>query len=142
MKFRQTKYVIALGFLAIGVAIVAATFLPDSMQYYVTVDELRGAERNFLGKELKVAGRVVSGSIQKSENMNWAFQVENAESILTVSYRGAMPDTFKEKAEVVVTGTLEQGGHIKASHVLAKCASRYEEKLEPQYWPPSATKEM
>jgi cytochrome c-type biogenesis protein CcmE len=48
-----------------------------------------------------------------------------------VNYKGALPDTFKEGAEVVVTGTLHESGTMAATDVLAKCASRYEEKLGP-----------
>ena len=134
MRLKQTKWIIGITFILIGIAIVVATTLPKSMQYYVTVDELMAKENDYRGKELKVAGKVVVGSIKKKEqDLLWNFNVENADQTITVSYKGAMPDTFKEGADVVVTGKFSSSGpgHVEASHVLAKCASRYEEKLKP-----------
>jgi len=136
MNIRKTKYVIGAAFIAVGIAIVTASLLPKSMQYYVTVDELKAEENKFLGKELKVAGKVVPGSIKNPGELNWMFRVANAEKIVDVTYRGAMPDTFKEDADVVVTGTFDKRGHVQATQVLAKCASRYEEKLSPSYEAP------
>ena len=53
--------------------------------------------------------------------------------MISVSYKGAVPDTFEEDADVVITGLFDRKDHITASHVLAKCASRYEEDLTPSY---------
>lgn len=134
MNFRQTKWVIGLSLIVVGIGIIVATSLPKSMQYYVTVDELVKDRSQYVGKEIKVAGKVLKGSIQKeNENLFWNFQVENADQVIPVSYRGAMPDTFKEEAEVVITGKFLQNGQMQATNVLAKCASRYEEKLTPGY---------
>ncbi len=116
----------------VGIGIVISTFLPKSMQYYLTVDELLSSPSEYSGKELKVAGKVALGSVDKdSKSLEWKFRVENASKAISVTYVGAMPDTFKEGADVVVTGHLDRKGHMLASHVLAKCASRYEEKLKP-----------
>lgn len=134
MNLRQTKWVIGITFIAIGVGIVIATSLPKSMQYYMTVDELMNRKELYVGKQIKIAGRVSAGSVQKLDrNLNWRFRVENENQGIWVSYRGGMPDTFKEGAEVVVTGTLEPSYEMSATDVLAKCASKYEEKLVPPY---------
>lgn len=134
MNLRQTKWVIGITLIAVGVGIVVATSLPKSMQYYVTADELMNGKEKYVGKQLKIAGRVSTGSVRKLDrNLNWRFRVENENQGVWVSYRGGMPDTFKEGADVVVTGTFEPGYEMAATDVLAKCASKYEEKLEPQY---------
>jgi cytochrome c-type biogenesis protein CcmE len=134
MNLKQTKWIIGLTFIAIGVGIVVATTLPKSTQYYVTVDELLKNHEEFSGKELKVAGKVAAGSVLKDDKTHtWDFRVENANQVVAVSFRGAMPDTFKEGADVVVTGRYNPDGHVTATNVLAKCASRYEEKLKPSY---------
>ena len=134
MNIRKTKFIIGFFFIAVGIGVVTMSMLPKSMQYYVTVDELLAQENRYLGKELKVAGKVAPGSIQKMPgDIEIRFRVENADRRIAVSYRGAVPDTFKEGADVVVTGILKEKGMMEASHVLAKCASRYEEKLTPSY---------
>jgi cytochrome c-type biogenesis protein CcmE len=51
---------------------------------------------------------------------------EFANSTVTVRYTGVVPDTFKDDAEVIVTGTLGSDGVFQASDLLAKCPSKYE----------------
>ena len=132
MKIRKIKYVIGLAFILLGLGIILATSLPKSMQYYVTVDELMKDQNKYKGKELKVAGKVKKGTLLKEDStLTWDFQIYNQNDIIAVHYQGAMPDTFKEEADVVITGTVQPSGEISATHVLAKCASRYEEKLKP-----------
>ncbi|MCB0309142.1 MAG: cytochrome c maturation protein CcmE [Bdellovibrionales bacterium] len=134
MKLKQTKWIIGLTFIVIGVFITVMSTLPKATQYYVTVDELMRDKDKYTNEDLKVAGKVVSDSIVKNDQaMTWTFQVENNNSTVDVFYKGAMPDTFKETADVVVTGRFDGQKHVIASSVLAKCASRYEEKLQPSY---------
>jgi len=132
MKLKQTKWIIGIAFVLLGLGIILTTSLPSSLQYYVTVDEFFSNVKKYDNLEIKLAGKVVPGSIVKSsDGMEWKFDVHNAGSKIPVTYRGAMPDTFKEDADVVVTGTY-QNPTFAAKHVLAKCASRYEEKLTPK----------
>jgi cytochrome c-type biogenesis protein CcmE len=50
-----------------------------------------------------------------------------------VIYRGLAPDTFKDTSDVVVRGKLDQKKMVfYADHLLAKCASKYEAKLNHQ----------
>jgi len=43
-----------------------------------------------------------------------------------VIYKGLVPDTFSDSADVVVEGRLDAAGTFHATTLLAKCASRYE----------------
>jgi cytochrome c-type biogenesis protein CcmE len=43
-----------------------------------------------------------------------------------VVYRGIIPDTFTDSVDVVVEGRLGRDGTFRATTLLAKCASRYE----------------
>lgn len=132
MQFRQTKWIIGIAFVLLGLGIILTTNLPSSLQYYMTVDEFFRDQKKFENQEIKLAGKVVVGSIVKSpDGANWKFDVHNGGSTIPVEYRGAMPDTFKDDSDVVVTGTYK-GSTFAANHVLAKCASRYEEKLNPK----------
>ncbi len=132
MNFRKTKWIIGIAFVILGLGIILTTNLPNSLQYYVTVDEFFHDASKYQDQEIKLAGKVVPGSIVKSDNnLDWKFDVQNAGSRIAVRYHGAMPDTFKGDADVVVTGTYKDP-EFAANHVLAKCASRYEEKLTPK----------
>ncbi len=131
-RLYQTKWIIGIAFILLGIGIMLASSLPKSFSYYVTVAELMKERRHFQDQDLKVAGTVLPGSIQQGEDpLAWSFEVTHAEDVLPVVYRGAVPDMFKGGAEVVVTGRLNGKGQLVASELLAKCASRYEAKLKP-----------
>jgi cytochrome c-type biogenesis protein CcmE len=135
MNFRKTKWIIAIAFVLLGLGIILTTNLPNSLQYYVTVDEFSRDIHKYENQEIKLAGKVVPGTIEKSSNnLDWKFRVQNNGDTIPVNYHGAMPDTFKENADVVVTGVYKDQT-FGANNVLAKCASRYEEKLKPTLIP-------
>jgi cytochrome c-type biogenesis protein CcmE len=58
---------------------------------------------------------------------------------LPVSYIGSdpLPDTFIDKSQALVEGSLERNGSFTAQQVQAKCASKYE--AAPTADPPAKT---
>ncbi|MEZ4704931.1 MAG: cytochrome c maturation protein CcmE [Bdellovibrionota bacterium] len=128
---KQTKWFIGFGFLILGILIISASKLPQSTQYYLTVDELIAQKDQHKNQVIKLAGTVVDDSIEKNTlNASWTFAVTNNHQTMRVYFQGAMPDTFQDGAEVVLTGSLKEDQSVFiATQVLAKCASRYEEKL-------------
>jgi cytochrome c-type biogenesis protein CcmE len=58
---------------------------------------------------------------------------------LPVSYVGSdpLPDTFIDKSQALVEGSLERNGNFTAQQVQAKCASKYE--AAPGAEPPAKT---
>jgi cytochrome c-type biogenesis protein CcmE len=112
----------------IVLVIVASFFLKGmegSVQYYMTVSEYKSQQSNYLGKKIKLAGKVKAESLVKSGD-NYKFIVEDMGSEIAVSFRGLAPDTFKEGVDVVVEGRGELGESFKAKNLMAKCASKYE----------------
>lgn len=105
--------------------------------YYFTVSELDAREASFVGKQIKLAGKVVPGSIQKDEQ-TMAIRFRVWEPVAghpgtyskpwKVYYKGVVPDTFKDNAEVVMEGTPHQNGVFEATTLLAKCPSKYKGK--------------
>ena len=55
-----------------------------------------------------------------------AFRVTDGAQTYPVVYRGLIPDTFTDSVDVVVEGRLGRDGTFRATTLLAKCASRYE----------------
>ena len=117
-----------------GVILVAAfagllwTTLSEGTEYYKHVDEVMVSPETWYGKRLQLHGHVVDGSIlRKRDSLDYRFQVENNGKIVTASYNGIVPDTFKDGSEVVVKGTLGPGGFtVEPNGVMAKCPSKYE----------------
>lgn len=129
-RFKSTKWIITLSLLVLGIAIVVSTTLPEATKYYVTVDEFLLKPQFYNDQSIKLAGRVVPNTIKEDiQKSEWRFKVMESDKQVSVFYQGAMPDTFKDEADVVLTGTYK-GQQFIATEVLAKCASRYEEKLE------------
>ena len=103
------------------------TTLQDNLQYYKYVDEVAEATQEWEGKTLQVHGYVVPGSVRgTADRLNWKFDLHRNGKVISATYSGLTPDTFKDDAEVVLTGRFTpQGFH--ATDMTAKCPSKYEE---------------
>ena len=128
---KKITYLIGFCLIAGAVVFILLTSFRSSLQYYLTVSELKVAEEVYVGKTLKVAGKA-SGVVRENEGIGsrYLFFVNQGGEILSVSFRGLVPDTFTEGSEVVVTGQLGANGSLEATEKLAKRASKYEVKLE------------
>jgi len=105
----------------------------DTMVYYKTVSELKAQGENNDGKGLRVSGRVVPGSVEKSaDGLSIKFTIDELGELLPVSYRGIVPDTFKEDAGVLLEGKYANG-EFAATQIFTKCASKYESKEADGY---------
>ncbi len=104
----------------------------EAFEYYKHVDEVAGNPGAWHGKHLQMHGFVVPGSILKRmdsgrQQIEYKFQAVNCGQTVEVRYAGTVPDTFKDRAEVVVKGTLD-GAHFQASEISAKCPSKYQSR--------------
>ncbi len=111
---------------AIGYMIYAA--IEGGSEYYMTTSELKAMGDKAAGQQIKLGGRVVDNSIQWDRGANTvAFSVtDEKQTLLPVSYKGVVPDTFQPGADIIVEGKLGADGKFQANSMLAKCASKYE----------------
>ncbi|MFQ5742923.1 MAG: cytochrome c maturation protein CcmE [Acidobacteriota bacterium] len=127
MGIRRRQVAVAVGIVLVAVIYVIITGMQDTMVYYYTVSEVRGQEAALTGEPLRVAGKVVVGSIERSTgNLVHSFMIEEGGQQLPVVYRGIAPDTFQDQAEAVVEGRLDAAGVFQATFLMAKCPSKYE----------------
>lgn len=114
--------------LATTFGVLMYTTLGESMQYYKYVDEVMAAPADsWEGKTLQMHGYVVPGTRAKDpDTLEYYFELQRNGKKVPVYYRGIVPDTFLDDAEVVVTGHLTPTGFV-ASEMTAKCPSKYEE---------------
>jgi cytochrome c-type biogenesis protein CcmE len=100
--------------------------LGESMQYYKYVDEVMAQPAAWEGKKLQVHGNVVPGSRKrKRDSLEYVFDLQRNGKVIHAYYSGIVPDTFKDNAEVVLTGHLTANGFM-ATEMTAKCPSKYE----------------
>jgi cytochrome c-type biogenesis protein CcmE len=141
-KHRKSATQLNLKFIIVGAVVVVAavvivvTAMQGNSVYYYTVAEFQDKVAA-LGNndQLRVSGMVLPGSIQKSDTGRTvtftAIDKVDKTKKLTVTYSGVVPDTFKDEAEVVVTGAYTAGsagpaqGVFQAKEMLAKCPSKY-----------------
>lgn len=130
MAAARTKFLVG-GALVLGTAsYLMATSIQDTGVYYLTPTELASrlaADSGFRSVGVKVGARVVPGSIQRAPGgKEYAFTVTDGARVVPVVYRGIAPDTFTDGVDVVIEGRMGADGTFRATTLLAKCASRYE----------------
>jgi cytochrome c-type biogenesis protein CcmE len=128
MTHRYIKVGLTVAVLVLAFTGVLWSTLRDGSEYYKHVDEVMSTRQEWEGKRLQLHGFVVPGSIfVKPDTLEYRFKVQNKGSVVDASYKGVVPDTFKDEAEVVLKGQLTpQGFHTEPGGVMAKCPSKYE----------------
>jgi cytochrome c-type biogenesis protein CcmE len=122
-KIGVTSFVLLTAF-----GVLLYTTMGESMQYYKYVDEVVSQPDAWHGKKLQVHGHVVPGSrMVKRDSLDYSFELHRNGKKIHAYYTGVVPDTFKDDAEVVLTGELMPDGSFKATEMTAKCPSKYEE---------------
>ncbi len=129
MGRKGIQLTIGLVIIAGGLVTLAGVSFQQNLVYYVTVSEFMDSGGDLPPQGLRVNGRVVPGSIVRSESgIGVTFAITDGSRTMEVSYAKELPDTFKVGAEVVVEGRVRQDGIFHASFLLAKCPSKYEKQ--------------
>jgi cytochrome c-type biogenesis protein CcmE len=104
----------------------------DGTEYYKYVDEVMADAARFQGKRLRVHGDVPAGSLSSDKSLHYRFKIASRQprpaAILNAEFQGIPPDTFKDGAEVIVSGVLSPGNRLLADKIETKCPSKYEVK--------------
>jgi cytochrome c-type biogenesis protein CcmE len=128
MPSKPIKIVATAGVLALALGGLFYSTLQEGTEYYVHVDEVMTDPGAWHGKRLQLHGYVVDKSIfVKPDTLEYRFQIQNKGSVVPASYKGIVPDTFKDGSEVVLKGHLgaDGGFAVDANGVMAKCPSKY-----------------
>ena len=120
---RRTKFWIGGAvILAALVALVAwAMTRPGSTAFYMTPTEVLASGE--LTGDYRMNGTVVPGSIER-DGLHTTFSVSDGSTEVEVTTDRPLPDTFRDRSEVVAKGAME-GDTFVASEVLAKCPSKF-----------------
>jgi cytochrome c-type biogenesis protein CcmE len=133
---KKAKFGIGIAVIVVSMAALAWLGYGESKTYYHTIAELPTLQGAARSHRLRVGGTVEPGSIRRaSGRVDFVLQGEGKS--LPVSYVGSdpLPDTFVDKAQALVEGSLAGDGSFVAEQVQAKCASKYE--AAPGAAPPS-----
>jgi cytochrome c-type biogenesis protein CcmE len=112
----------ALATLAIA-AVLILNALNSNIALYVTPSEV-AAGKAPNGQTFRIGGMVKDGSLKRDE-LVVHFIITDLVKEISVSYKGILPDLFKEGKGAVVQGKLNPDGQFIASEVLAKHDENY-----------------
>jgi cytochrome c-type biogenesis protein CcmE len=127
------KIVVSVVAVAGAVGFLLTKSMKEGAEYYKHVDEVTTNLDHLRGMRLQVHGNVVDGSIEQAKGtLLYRFKIESraprAPAIITATYNGLVPDTFKSGAEVVAKGTLTADNQLAVvpDGIMAKCPSKYD----------------
>jgi cytochrome c-type biogenesis protein CcmE len=119
---RLTFVVIAVGLMAAAAGLVLSA-LDDSLSFFRSPTEL--VEQPQLGeRRVRLGGLVEKGSLERDDAGTVRFRVTDLVHGVAVSYRGLLPDLFREGQGIVAQGRLENGVFV-ADEILARHDETY-----------------
>lgn len=122
---RRRLAVVALGLLLLaGAAAIILTQLEEHLVFFHSPSELQEQPRLAADRRLRVGGLVEDGSLERPGDGVVRFRVTDMAAALPVTYRGILPDLFREGQGVVVEGRIRDGVLV-ADQVLAKHDENY-----------------
>ena len=123
---RQRLYAVLAGLAMLGVAAaLVLNALEDSIVFFHSPTDIK--EKSVpAGQRIRIGGLVESGSWKKLQGGSvHEFTVTDGVNKITASYRGILPDLFREGQGVVAEGALQPNGTFVAAEVLAKHDENY-----------------
>jgi cytochrome c-type biogenesis protein CcmE len=109
--------------LALAAALVLVA-LRDQIVFFYSPTEL--AEHVLTpGTRVRVGGLVEDGSVERAGDGSVRFAVTDTAQSTLVTYRGILPDLFREGQGIVAEGVLASDGSLSAETVLAKHDENY-----------------
>lgn len=127
MKPRHKRFALVAAGVALlvgAVTLVLNTF-SDNMVFFFSPTQIAAKEAP-QGRTFRVGGMVQDGSVERgADGTSVRFVVTDTANTITVTYKGALPDLFKEGKGVVAQGKLGEDGVFAASEVLAKHDENY-----------------
>jgi cytochrome c-type biogenesis protein CcmE len=127
LKSRHKRIALILGGLAIlglVVTLVLNAFQSNLVFFFSPTQVAAGEAPK--GKAFRIGGMVKAGSIKRAaDGVTLRFVVTDTEQDIAVTYKGILPDLFKEGKGAVAQGKLGEDGVFVASEVLAKHDENY-----------------
>lgn len=150
---------IAAGLLIVAaVVFLIVSSTGSTARYFLTVEELQAQRDELAGRAVTISGAVVGDTIAyDSSRPQVTFSVVHVPgdprevdragglaqvlhdavtdpqaSRLDVVYDDVKPDLLQHQSQAIIRGELQEDGIFRASELLLKCPSRYEEALPAQ----------
>ena len=130
-KNQKNLYIAALALFLFGVGYLMYSGLTQNSMYFLNVSEALAVQQEKL-TAVRLFGTVAERDLAPLDgSLGVRFRLEdkdNKAQTIVVQYKGAVPDTFKPGAEVIVEGAMGHGGSFDAKTLMTKCPSKYQKE--------------
>jgi len=128
MKPARAKRLILILLMVAGIAIgvgFALKSLDQNIMFFFTPSEIVEGKAP-TNKLFRLGGMVVDGSVSRpGEGLTVQFDIADNLNKVSVSYKGILPDLFREGQGIIAHGRLDDKGSFVAQEVLAKHDENY-----------------
>ena len=127
MKPRHKRFLLIAGALVLlgGAAALVLNAFQDNLVFFHTPSEVAEGKVP-QGRNFRVGGMVEADSLVRStDGMSVTFRMTDTKHTMPISYRGALPDLFREGKGAVAQGSLGPDGQFTATEILAKHDENY-----------------
>ncbi len=127
MSARQKRFaLIGLGVVAMGLAtMLVLNAFQSNLVFFFTPTQVANGEVP-KGRSFRIGGMVEQGSlVREGDGLTVHFVVTDTVKRVPVTFKGILPDLFKEGKGAVAQGQLDTDGTFRASEVLAKHDENY-----------------
>ncbi len=155
----RAKFIIGGVLILAAVVYLIISSTQANAQYFLTIDELKSRGASIYGQDVRISGAVIGDSIQYDpKTLTLSFTVANvpgdnseidkegglaavlhaavvnpnATRLKVVVVGQPKPDLLKDEAQAIMTGKLGQDGVFRASELLLKCPTKYQEAVPNQ----------
>ncbi len=124
---RKQKRLLGIGAIGcvMGLAVIlVATALRDEIVFFYDPTDVVERSKVAPGQNFRLGGLVKEGSVKK-EGAIVEFSITDGTNDVAVSYKGLLPDLFREGQGVIAEGQLITDGNFEAGNILAKHDENY-----------------
>ena len=124
---RRQRFILV-GLLVLGVSIalgLALLALRENIKLFFSPTQVKAGEAPQQAS-FRLGGMVVEGSVRRPDaDLSVEFVLTDTVEQVTVTYKGILPDLFREGQGIVTQGMLNNNGIFEAKQVLAKHDENY-----------------
>ena len=124
IRKRRRLYAVIVGMVIVAAGIGLILYnLSEGMRLFIAPSELAKAPRD---RPFRLGGLVEAGSLKReADGATVHFRITDKTTAVPVTYKGVLPDLFREGQGVVAEGRLGADGGFVADEVLAKHDEKY-----------------
>ena len=124
---RRHRFILV-GLLVLGVSValgLALLALKENINLFFSPTQVKAGEAPQQAS-FRLGGMVVEGSVRRPDaDLSVEFMLTDTVEQVTVTYKGFLPDLFREGQGIVAQGMLNSNGVFEAKQVLAKHDENY-----------------